>query len=93
MVLPIANMWFMSLARRKGHLNLSGGFVMQYYYKSGRLLMQSNINVTHRAKGTIPGVVPAQDIWVFAEDPSRDPDRLYMTIKNPSKPYRPAYLA
>lgn len=47
--------------------------------------------VTHREHGVIPGCVPAHDIWVFAEDPARDPDRLYMTIKNPSKPYRPAY--
>lgn len=47
--------------------------------------------ITHRERGTIPGMVPAQDIWVFNEDPNRDPDRLYMTIKNPSKPYRPAY--
>ena len=47
----------------------------------------------HRAIGDIPGCVPAHDIWVFAEDPARNPDRLYMTIKNPSKPYRPAYLA
>lgn len=64
---------------------------MQYYYKSGRLLMQSNVNVTHRAKGNIPGMVPAHDVWTFAEDNTRDPDRLYMTIKNPSKVYRNAY--
>lgn len=48
-------------------------------------------HVIHRHDCSIPGMVPAQDIWVFAEDPARDPDRLYMTIKNPSKPYRTAY--
>jgi hypothetical protein len=47
--------------------------------------------VTHRHDRTIPGMVPAQDVWTFNEDPARDPDRLYMTIKNPSKPYRTAY--
>lgn len=73
---------------------------MQYYKKSdgmrlGEILLiaTGSNRVKHRHDGSIPGMVPAQDIWVFAEDPSRDPDRLYMTIKNPSKPYRPAYLA
>lgn len=48
--------------------------------------------VTHRERGTIPGCVPAYDIYSFNEDPDRDPDRLYMTIKNPSKPSRPNYF-
>lgn len=61
---------------------------MQYYKKSSDL---PHGYVTHRAGRTIPGCVPAHDIWVFHEDSTRDPDRLYMTIKNPSKPYRPAY--
>lgn len=47
--------------------------------------------VTHRHDRTIPGILPAQDVWVFADNPERDPDRLYMTIKNPSKSYRNAY--
>lgn len=47
--------------------------------------------VTHRHDRTIPGILPAQDVWVFADNPERDPNRLYMTIKNPSKSYRNAY--
>lgn len=65
---------------------------MQYYKRhEGGARLCDILGVSHRTRGTIPGMVPAQDIWVFAEDPARDPDRLYMTIKNPSKPYRPAY--
>jgi hypothetical protein len=41
----------------------------------------------HRVPGHIPGMLPAQDVHVYAVDPDRDPDRLYLTIKNPSKPY------
>ncbi len=67
---------------------------MQYYKRSEHMsFVAKGKGVIHRHNRTIPGMVPAQDIWVFAEDPARDPDRLYMTIKNPSKPYRPAYLA
>ncbi len=71
---------------------------MQYYRKSKEAQEFSDMvnalcdpRTTHRKWGTIPGMVPAQDIWVFAEDPARDPDRLYMTIKNPCKAYRPMY--
>ena len=86
-------MWFMSLARRKGHLIFSGGFVMQYYQRSRfPFVEEETLRVTHRFDRSIPGCVPAHDIWIFNDDPARDPDRLYMTIKNPSKPYRPSYL-
>ncbi len=68
---------------------------MQYYKKAVKLFDGYDIGcsrlVSHRKLGTIPGCVPAHDIWVFAEDPARDPDRLYMTIKNPCKAYRPMY--
>lgn len=63
---------------------------MQYYKRAENGPLPHGY-VTHRAGRTIPGMLPAQDIWVFNEDPARDPDRLYMTIKNPCKPYRPIY--
>lgn len=62
---------------------------MQYYKKSEP--ERITVDTIAREPGVIHGMLPAQDIWVFNEDPARDPDRLYMTIKNPSKPYRPAY--
>lgn len=55
------------------------------------LLRQINPRVTVRFDKSIPGMLPAKDVWVFAEDSDRDPDRVYMTIKNPSKSYRNAY--
>lgn len=64
------------------------------YYKRGYPTISSilhSVNATARNDKSIPGCVPAHDIWVFAEDPTRDPDRLYMTIKNPCKAYRPMY--
>ena len=68
---------------------------MQYYRRGitlGDILsVATNPHIKTRKHGTIPGCVPAHDIWVFAEDPTRDPDRLYMTIKNPCKAYRPMY--
>lgn len=77
---------------------------MQYYKKSNAFIdngptlgdileraLARRGRVWTRDDKSIPGCVPAQDIWVFNDDPARDPDRLYMTIKNPSKPYRPAY--
>lgn len=64
---------------------------MQYYRKSGVPAFGTLYHVITRNDHSIPGMVPAQDVWIFAEDDTRDPDRLYMTIKNPSKSYRNAY--
>lgn len=63
------------------------------YYKAhsqpGRL--SDILGPWHREYGVIPGMAPAQDVYSFAADPDRSSDRLYMTIKNPSKAYRNAY--
>jgi hypothetical protein len=67
---------------------------MQYYKRTLGVLcsgQKDHPNVNHRHDYSNHGMLPAQDIFIFAPDPARDPDRLYMTIKNPSKPYRPAY--
>ncbi len=68
--------------------------VNRYYKHHSRYPHNDNAplhKVTHRNDHSIPGMLPARDVWVFAEDSTRDPDRVYMTIKNPSKSYRNAY--
>ena len=65
---------------------------MSKYVTLGDLLhSRVNSRVHHRRDKSIPGMLPAQDVWVFASDDTRDPDRVYMTIKSPSKGYRNAY--
>ena len=51
---------------------------MQYYKKSNAAMA-----VTHRERGDIPNILKAQDVFVEEDG--------YLVIKNPCKPYRPAY--
>lgn len=39
--------------------------------------------VQHRERGNIPSIFSAQDVFVWEDG--------HLVIKNPSKPYRPAY--
>lgn len=62
---------------------------MQYYTRRrdgtvGELLYAVKFGKTvHRERGDIPGILKAQDVFVEEDG--------HLTIKNPSKPYRPAY--
>lgn len=58
---------------------------MQYYTRSstGILRLVDVGRVIHRLPGTIPGILKAQDVFVEEDG--------YLVIKNPCKPYRPAY--
>jgi hypothetical protein len=49
--------------------------------------------ITTRVRGDIPGILKAQDVFVFGEDFSDDKGtvRTFMRITNPSKPYVRAY--
>lgn len=59
---------------------------MQYYRRSNLTLdevLAGKEDVTHRELGDIPGILRAQDVFVWEDG--------HLVIKNPSKPYRPAY--
>ena len=57
----------------------------KYAHLLGYAVNRTGSGVYHRAKGDIPHIVPAQD--VFQEDSEGK-----LTIKNPSKPYRNPYF-
>lgn len=59
---------------------------MQYYRRSNLTLdevLAGKEDVIHRHDRDIPGILIAQDVFVEEDG--------HLTIKNPSKPYRPAY--
>lgn len=63
---------------RTGEVNLfmTGG-------PGNHVVMPADYTVNHRNDRSIPGILPAKDVFVEEDG--------HLTIKNPSKPYRPAY--